>query len=104
MTFKDDITARIQTDFAENASMATSMLIDAIIKTDYLRSDRIIRCILFLANGDLNNLTEYIEVAILDPRDIILLAEYERFNNDINVKRLRDFNHTFEASTINVKE
>ena len=40
MTFKDDINERIQTDFGENASKATTMLIDAIKKVDYpVRAD-----------------------------------------------------------------
>jgi len=104
MTFKDDIKARIQTDFGENADKATSMLFDAINKVDYLKTERVIRCIVFLANGDLTNLSKYIEAATFDTRDVMLWAEYEKLFGDLNYKRKRDFNKTFDECTSNVKE
>jgi hypothetical protein len=104
MTFKDDIKARIQTDFEENADKATTMLIDAIKKVDYLKTDRVIRCIVFLANGDLTDLSKYIETATIDTRDVILWAEYEKLSGDLNYKRKLDFNKTFDDCTSNVKE
>jgi galactose-1-phosphate uridylyltransferase len=72
MTLKDDIKARIQTDFGANADKATTMLFDAINKVDYLKTDRVIRCIVFLANGDLTDLSKYIETATFDTRDVML--------------------------------
>ena len=39
MTFKDDIIARINTDFGEKADKAFTMLFDAISKVDYLKTD-----------------------------------------------------------------
>jgi hypothetical protein len=96
MTFKDDIKARIQTDFGENSITATTMLIDAINKVDYLKTDRVIRCILFLAKGNLTDLSKYIETATFDTRGVMLWVEYEKLRGDFNYKRLRDFNNTFE--------
>ncbi len=104
MTFKDDIKTRILTDFGENADKATSMLFDAINKVDYLKTDRVIRCIVFLANGDLTDLNKYIETATFDTRDVMLWAEYEKLNGDLNYKRKRDFNKTFEECTNDVIE
>ena len=104
MAFKDDINERIQTDFGENASRATTLLIDAINKVDYLKTDRVIRCIIFLAKGNLTDLNKYIETATFDTRDVMLWAEYEKLSGDLNYKRLRDFNNTFEGCTSNVKE
>jgi len=104
MTFKDDIKARIQTDFGENADKATTMLIDAIKKVNYLKTDRVIRCIVFLANGDLTDLSKYIETATFDTRDVMLWAEYEGLNENEKPKRVRDFNKNFEECTNNVKE
>lgn len=104
MTFKDDIIGRIKTDFGENADKATTMLIDAIKKVDYLKTDRVIRCIIFLAKGNLTDLNKYIETATFDTRDVMLWAEYEKLNGDLNFKRQRDFNNTFEECTNNVKE
>jgi galactose-1-phosphate uridylyltransferase len=100
MTFKDDIIERLRTDFGENADKATTMLFDAISKVDYLKTDRLIRCIIFLAKGDLAALHIYIEAATIDPRDITLWAEYD----DLNFKKLHDFNNTFEECATNAKE
>lgn len=80
------------------------MLIDAINKVDYLKTDRIIRCIIFLAKGNLTDLDKYIEKATYDTRDVMLWAEYEKFNGYLNYKRLRDFNKAFEESSNDVKE
>jgi hypothetical protein len=104
MTFKDDIKARIQTDFGENSITATTMLIDAINKVDYLKTDRVIRCIIFLAKGNLTDLNKYIETATFDTRDVMLWAEYEKLSGDLNYKRQRDFNKTFQECSNDVKE
>jgi hypothetical protein len=74
MTFKDDIVARIQKDFGENADKATTLIIDAINKADYLKTDRVIRCIIFLAKGNLTDLSKHIESAAVDTRDVMLWA------------------------------
>lgn len=104
MTFKADIIARINTDFGENADKATKMLINAIIKADYTETDRVIRCIIFLAKGNLADLHKYIETATLDPRDVMLWAEYEKLNGDLNYKRHRDFNKAFEECANDVND
>jgi hypothetical protein len=103
MTFKDDIITRINADFGESANKAITTLIDAINKVDYLKTDRVIRCIIFLAKGNLTDLNKYIETATFDTRDVMLWAEYERLN-DRDFKRLRDFNKTFEECSNDVKE
>ena len=94
MKFQDDIERKIKIDFGEYSNQATKILVEAITKTTCIETDRVIRCIVFLANGDLNELNKYIDTAILDIRDIILWAEYEELNGKL--KRLRDFNKTFE--------
>jgi hypothetical protein len=104
MIFKDDIYIKIHTDFGVNANMAATMLMDAINKADYLKTDRVIRCIIFLAKGNLTDLGKYIETATFDIRDVMLWAEYEKLSGDLNYKRLRDFTNTFDECTINVKE
>jgi hypothetical protein len=104
MTFKDDIKARIQTDFGGNASKASTILIDAINKVEYLKTDRVIRCIIFLAKGNLTDLNKYIETATFDTRDVMLWAEYEKLSGELNYKRQRDFNKTFEECLNDVKE
>ncbi len=103
--FKEDIIQQLQQDFTDLSDSAISILQDAITKTDYLKTDRIIRCIIFLANGDIDKLKKSIDHAIFDPRDVMLRAEYENLNNqDFKYKRVRDFNKTFDKCSENVKE
>jgi hypothetical protein len=104
MKFKDDIIARINTDFGESANKATTMLTDAITKVDYLKTDRVIRCIIFLAKGNLTELNKYIETATYDTRDVMLWAEYDRLKENENPRRVRDFNKTFPECSNDVKE
>ena len=104
MTFKDDINVKIYTDFGANVNKATTMLIDAINKVDYLKTDRVIRCIVFLAKGNLTDLNKYIEAATFDIRDVMLWAEYEKLSGDLNYRRQRDFNKTFQECSNDVKE
>lgn len=104
MIFKDDIIAKINSEFGENSNKAMTILIDAINKVDYLKTDRVIRCIIFLAKGNLIDLNKYIETATFDTRDVILWAEYEKLGGGLNYKRLRDFNKTFDEYSNAVKE
>lgn len=104
MIFKEDIIRRITEDVGKNSNEVFTMLDEAIKKTSYLKTDRIIRCIIFLANGNIDDLNRYIEVATFDTRDVMLWAEYKKPNNDRNLRRLRDFNKTFEECGNNIKE
>ncbi|HLN96079.1 MAG TPA: hypothetical protein VK183_10640 [Flavobacterium sp.] len=98
MTFTPDISTRIQTDFSENAAEAAKRLRNAILQTDYLRTPRVIRCIVFLAKGNLAELDRFIETAVYDPRDVMLWAEYEGAYANGNLRRVRDFNNSFDAA------
>ena len=104
MTFKDDINARIRTDFGENSNKATTMLLDAINKVDYLKTDRVIRCIIFLAKGNLTELNKYIETATFDTRDVMFWAEYVGIGENEKPKRVRDFNKAFADSSSDIRE
>jgi len=104
MAFKDDIIARINSDFGQNSSKATTILLDAINKVDYLKTDRVIRCIIFLAKGNLTELNKYIETATFDTRDVMFWAEYEGIGENEKPKRVRDFNKIFADSSNDVRE
>jgi len=104
MTFKPDITQRIYTDFGETADKATKKLLEAITKTDDLKTDRVIRCIIYLAKGNLTDLNKYIESANTDSRDVMLWAEYTGITESKIPKRVRDFNKTFDKCSQNVEE
>jgi hypothetical protein len=104
MKFKDDIQQQIELDFNDMSAKAIEILGDAISKTDYLKTDRVIRCILFLSNGDIDKLRKFIDNATFDTRDVMLWAEYEKLDGEFNYKRIRDFNKTFDKCTDDVQE
>jgi len=86
-----DIQHRISSDFGDKSAEANNILKDSIIKTDYLNHPRIIRCILFLAKGDIESLKKNIDTAVYDPRDVMFWAEYTNLDAK-NPKRIRNFN------------
>lgn len=96
MTFKSDIVDRINTDFGETTTEAKKIIVDAISKDDNLKSDRVIRCIIYLAKGDLEDLNNYIMSAIVDTRDVMFWAEYSGINEGKKPMHLRDFSKTFD--------
>jgi hypothetical protein len=104
MRFKEDIHQQIIHDFQDSADKAIEILDKAISQTDYLKTDRVIRSIVFLANGDIDKLKKYIDNAIFDTRDVMFWAEYDNRDSFQNAKRIRDFNKTFDKCSINVKE
>ena len=67
-----------------------SVLADFLVQNQELSSDRILRCIVFVANGDLNRLEKAIDLAKIDCRDLIVLAEYDEKN-----ERVRDLSNPF---------
>ena len=101
-----DIRERIRTDFGDKASDVLKIFDEAISKADYLNQDRIIRCIIYLSDKDLNKLKKNIEKATYDPRDVMLWAEYEnRGQGEMDeVIRLRDFNNPFDQTDKEVRE
>ena len=91
----NDILIQIEFQFDENYKTVLEILETELSKNDFLNSNRIIRCIIFLSKNNVEKLKENISLAIIDWRDIILLAEYE--NNERNEPILkRDFNKPFE--------
>lgn len=94
-----DIKERIETDFGEKASEVYRIFNKAFERADYLKSDRIIRCIVFLAGKDIEKLKEYIEVAIFDPRDVMFWAEYKNHGHN-NPTLIRNFNLPFDQANI----
>lgn len=104
MTYPKDIRGKIESDFGDTASDVFKILDEAISKTDYLNNNRIIRCILFLAGKNIDNLKKNIQTAEYDPRDVMFWAEYTNRGQAQKPTRIRDFNKTFDESEINVKE
>ena len=103
MIYTTDIRKKIESDFGDKAAEVFGIFDDALSKTDYLNHFRIIRCIIFLSDKNIDELKKNIQVAIEDPRDVMLFAEYIRREGE-KPKRVRDFNKTFDQSEIDVKE
>ena len=103
MTYTDDIRYKIELDFGDKASDVCKILDEAISRTDYLNSNRIIRCILFLAGKNIDNLKKNIQTAEYDPRDVMFWAEYTNRGQGQTPTRIRDFNKTFEESETVIK-
>jgi hypothetical protein len=96
-----DIIERIELNFGHKTSEAIRMLDDAISKADHLNDTRIIRCVLFLADGDIEKLNKSIQAATADPRDVMYWAEY--IDHEQIGKRVRDFTRPFNEAEINAE-
>ena len=92
MILARDTWVKVNKDFEtpEEAALALSVLADFMDQNQELSSDRILRCIVFVANGDLNRLEKAIDLAREDYRDLIVWAEYDEKN-----ERVRDFSNPF---------
>ncbi|HYG53443.1 MAG TPA: hypothetical protein VD905_21290 [Flavobacteriales bacterium] len=89
-----DIHQKITTDFGTQAPEAIDLLNKAISTSKYVNDAHVVRCVIHLAEKDLIKLTEYIEMAKLDPRDVMFLAEYTNHAAE-NPTRIHDFSKPF---------
>jgi len=92
MILARDIWGKVNKDFEtpEEAALALSVLADFVDQNQELSSDRILRCIVFVANGDLDRLEKALDLAKTDYRDLIVWAEYDEQN-----ERVRDLTNPF---------
>ncbi len=90
--FAKDIEEKINRDFKppDETALVLSVLGDFADRHPDLSIDRILRCIVFVADGDMNTLEQAIDLAKLDYRDLIVWAEYDRDDN-----RIRDLTLPF---------
>ncbi|QTE21821.1 hypothetical protein [Polaribacter cellanae] len=99
MKLKKDILEKIENDFSSQKENVINLLVNKINENEHINHPRIIRCVIYLSNGDLFELNHYLKTAISDPRDVMLYAEYEN-NNTLNPCRIRDFNNEFGKELI----
>jgi hypothetical protein len=92
MMLARDIWGKVNKDSEtpEEAALALSVLADFVDQNQELASDRILRCIVFVAKGDLNRQEKAIDLAKKDYRDLIVWAEY-----DEESERVRDLSNPF---------
>jgi hypothetical protein len=82
-----DISRRVERHYSRELLSARRI----IAEIEHL-GPRVVRCVIYLANGDLQQLKHYVEQALIDPRDVMYSAEYDPGSD----ARLRDFNDAFE--------
>ena len=93
-SFASDIQRRIEKDFGAEAPLVIGEL-EAFIESFGAMArthpdDRVIRCIVHLANRRREDLAHYIKTARSDPRDVMYWAEYDR-----DARRIHDFSMVF---------
>ena len=88
MIIPKDITNWIQQAFPKMQSDATQII--EIVLQDQPENERTARCIIFLAEGDLQILRTMAKVAKEDYRDVIFWAEYT--NHEKRPQLVRNFN------------
>ena len=87
-----DITTRVRSDFLEDDAIAILQLLNELQNEDpKIFCDRILRCIVFSAQGSFDWFASAVALARIDWRDVIVNAEYDR---DRETRR-RDFNLPF---------
>jgi hypothetical protein len=87
----EDIDKRLRSDFGVDAELAREELDGLLGIASDAALTRIARCVVHLANRELDKLSHFVESARQDWRDVIWWAEY-----DGKEERLRDFNRRFE--------
>ncbi len=86
-----DITDKLIQDYGiENFFKALDLL---TLKDEF--TDRVMRCIIFLAESDYKKLVQFTECAKRDFRDVIYWAEYIAGEDKAKPVRVRNFNKTF---------
>lgn len=72
-----DIWRKIQKDFGSDAQDAEEKIQMLSAQSKDLIEDRLVRCIIYLADGNIKNMEDAIKLAQTDYRDVIWQAEYE---------------------------
>jgi hypothetical protein len=96
----NDIINEMKIRFESDFNSANKILSEYLNKYDYLNSDRIIRCVIFLVDNGIESFKSFLESAKGDPRDVMYWAEYENRESLDNTKRVRNFNKSFEENEI----
>ena len=91
-----DIKDKMAKDFGADLE-AARQLVDVCVPGSAGSLDgRLLRAVLFLANGDLTKLEEAVAGCLLDWRDVLFVAEYEDRGGE--PVRVRDFNKSLDET------
>lgn len=89
-----DIVRRVKKDFAEADVDVALAILEEVKAEDPTWSDRLARCAVYQAQGDLGQLRLAIAIGKRDWRDLIVGAEYK------GKERVRDFNRRFGGENV----
>ena len=74
-----DIATKVRQDFSEDDAVVILQLLSELQNENpRVFSDRILRCIVFSADGSFDEFACQVKLARLDWRDVIMNAEYDR--------------------------
>ena len=90
VSLETDIYQKIEHDFGANANAAIEQIDQLEAITKGLIDNRLLRAMIYLANGNLDGLTTTIERGRKNYRDVLCQAEY-----DGGEVRIHDFNKSF---------
>jgi hypothetical protein len=92
-----DVGEQLDRDFGDGAKAASNLLLASrrIGSPDYF-GDRLLRCLVFAAQGNESRFRQLMELARQDFRDVVMAAEYD----ELGLRRLRDFNYPFGSADI----
>lgn len=90
MQLQVDIEQKLEKEFAKQWLLARDEIEALYAKTNWRVTNRLVRAVIYLANGDFAALNVHIERVLNDYKDLLWEAEYERGD-----EQLRDFNRTF---------
>lgn len=94
----NDIIDEMETRFGSDTKAAHNLLAEYLAENDYLDTDRIIRCVIFLSDNGLASFKSYLESAKGDPRDVMWWAEYGNGDSLEQNKRIRNFDKSFKEN------
>ncbi len=92
MALQQDIIDRIERDFGANADGVFIRCEQLITQSPELFTDRLLRCIIFAAGGDIPRFKHFVDVARHDPRDVIVAGEC-----DHEWRTVRDLSQPFTS-------
>lgn len=77
MTLPKDIIGKVRMVFSEDEGISILQLLSEYQQQYPDHSPRILRCIVFLANGSFDKFAEAVKLAQIDWRDLIVSAKYD---------------------------
>lgn len=99
LALPSDIVAEVQKAFGATAEAALGQLVGflpAVLQWTPSTGEatRILRCVVALAEGDIQRLSDFLKAAAGDYRDVIFWAEYTNLDAP-HPRRIRDFSRPF---------